>query len=72
MSITGWPRRSHYFVNDTLSQFVHILDNPLLKNAVYVVIDRVDVWTMSDGDGGMKFSGMRLSRSTVSNYSCAR
>jgi len=38
------------FLNDTLSQLVHILDfpavNPLLKNAPYLVIDRVEVWTI--------------------------
>jgi len=38
------------FLNDTLSQLVHILDfqavNPLLKNAPCYVVDRVEVWTV--------------------------
>ena len=38
------------FLNDALSQLVHILDfpaaNPLLKKVPYLVIDRVEVWTI--------------------------
>ena len=38
------------FLNDALSQLVHILDslavNPLLKKAPYLVIDRDEVWTI--------------------------
>ena len=38
------------FLNDALSQLVHIWDfpavNPLLKKAPYLVIDRVEVWTI--------------------------
>ena len=38
------------FLNDALSQLVHILDfpavNPQLKKAHYFVIDRVAVWTI--------------------------
>jgi len=38
------------FLNDALSQLVHILDFPgvnlLLKKAPYLVIDRVEVWTI--------------------------
>jgi len=38
------------FLNDALSQLVHILDfpavNPLLKKAPYLVIDWVEVWTI--------------------------
>ena len=38
------------FLNDALSQLVHILDllavHPLLKKAPYLVMDRVEVWTI--------------------------
>jgi len=43
--VQAWP-----YLNDTLSQLIHILDFPavnlLLKNASYVVIDRVEAWTI--------------------------
>jgi len=38
------------FLNDALSELVHILDfpavHPLLKKAPYLVMDRVEVWTI--------------------------
>ena len=38
------------FLNDTLSQLLHILDfpdvDPLLKKILYLVIDEVEVWTI--------------------------
>ena len=38
------------FLNDTLSQLLHILDfpcvDPLLKKTPYLVIDGVDAWTI--------------------------
>ena len=45
LSITRWSRRSH-----SSTQLVHILDFPavhsLLKKAPYLVMDRVEVWTI--------------------------
>jgi len=60
------------FLNDTLSQLIHILDFPavnlLLKNAAYVVIDRVEVWTMTTlvGWDEVWYHIRRLKRSTIS------
>ena len=51
LSITRWSRRSHSStMRCHISQLVHILDfpavHPLLKKAPYLVMDRVEVWTI--------------------------